>query len=136
MNIDAPQRIAKISREAGIEKLIHFSCLNASPNPQKIYLKGGSKFLKTKVIFVKKIFFYSNMNIIKNLKKKYEGELAVRSEFPEAVIIRPSVMFGEDDRFLYYYLNGKRRTPFTIPLWRRGEKTIKIPVHVSFFCIT
>jgi hypothetical protein len=45
---------------------------------QPIIIKTGSKFLKS----------------------KYYGELAVKEEFPEAIIIRPSVIYGQEDRFL------------------------------------
>lgn len=41
-------------------------------------MKGGSKFLKS----------------------KWEGEEAVREEFPDAIIFRPSDIFGQEDRFL------------------------------------
>lgn len=49
VHIEGAKRLAKISRESGVERFIHFSALNASPNPQRIVSSSGSKFLKTKV---------------------------------------------------------------------------------------
>lgn len=106
VNVNAARFIARAARECRVDRLIHFSSLNASPNPQKIYFKP-SKFLIT----------------------KYEGELAVKEEFNNAVIIRPSNIYGESDRFLYYYTNELRRGLSSIPLWNKGESTIKMPVH-------
>lgn len=34
------------------------------------------------------------------LRTKYYGEQAVREEFPEAVILRPSIVYGMEDRWL------------------------------------
>ena len=62
------------------------------------------------------------------------GEEAVREEFNDAVIVRPSNIYGETDRFLFYYCNDFRRGLTSIPLWKKGEMTIKMPVHVSFRC--
>lgn len=50
VHVEGPRLIAKIARECNVEKFIHFSCLNASPNPQKIYFKP-SQFLISKVYF-------------------------------------------------------------------------------------
>lgn len=107
VHVEGPRLIARIARECGVEKLIHFSALNASPNPQKIFQQ--SKFLTS----------------------KYEGEQAVKEEFEDAVIIRPSEIYGESDRFLFYYASDFRRGLRFIPLWRKGEMTIKMPVHQS-----
>lgn len=49
VHVEGAQRIARIARESGVEKLVHFSSLNASPTPQHIYSKAGSKFLRSKV---------------------------------------------------------------------------------------
>lgn len=107
-HVEGPRLIAKMAKECGVQKLIHFSSLNASPNPQTIFKQ--SEFLKS----------------------KYEGELAVRSEFEEAVVVRPSNIYGESDRFLFYYTQDSRRNfDFSIPLWKKGEMTIKMPVHQS-----
>ncbi|KAK7478624.1 hypothetical protein BaRGS_00030156 [Batillaria attramentaria] len=107
VHIEGARRIARLARESGVEKLIHFSSLNASQKPQPIYTKLGSKFLRT----------------------KWEGELAVRQEFPEAIIFRPADIYGSEDRFLRYY--ARRRAHGTVPLWKKGEATIKQPVFVS-----
>lgn len=103
----------RISREAGVKRLIHFSALNASPNPVPHVYKAGSQFLKS----------------------KYFGELAVLKEFPEATIIRPADIYGFGDHFIYYYSHiWRRRTLFFfgpargMVLWRKGEDTIKQPV--------
>ncbi|PVD33464.1 hypothetical protein C0Q70_04720 [Pomacea canaliculata] len=110
VHVEGAQRIARIARESGVEKLVHFSSLNASPTPQHIYSKAGSKFLRS----------------------KYEGELAVREEFPGAIIFRPADIYGSEDTFLRYYANFWRRARSTsIPLWKKGEATIKQPVFVG-----
>lgn len=46
------------------------------------------------------------------------------------MIIRPANIYGECDKFLFYYVNELRRGLTSIPLWRKGEMTIKMPVHV------
>lgn len=96
-------------REVGVEKLIHVSALNASANPEPLVISGGSKYLAS----------------------KYRGELAVREEFPDATIIRPADIYGQEDRFLRYYASVWRRQFRSMPLWHKGERTIKQPVAVS-----
>lgn len=108
VHVKGARRIARLARESGVEKLIHFSSLNVSPNPQVIWDKKGSKFLRS----------------------KFEGELAVREEFPDATIFRPADIFGSEDRFLRYYSNFWRRAHGTVPLWKKGDATIKQPVFV------
>ena len=110
VHVEGARRIARAAKEMGVEKLIHISSLNASPNPQAVLKRDGSDFLKS----------------------KYDGELAVREEFPEAVIIRPADMFGGNDTFIDLYVNPwRRRMGYKIPLWHKGESTIKQPVYVS-----
>ncbi len=110
VHVNGPRLIARIARECNVQKLIHFSALNASPDPPKIYFKP-SQFLIS----------------------KYKGEQAVREEFSDAVIIRPSNIYGESDRFLFYYTKDLRRNFNSISLWKKGEMTIKMPVSVSLF---
>jgi len=109
VNVDGARRIARVCREAGVDRLIHVSSLNATPNPKGHMLKDGSNWLRS----------------------KYLGECAVREEFPDATIIRPSVIYGSEDRFLRYYAHIWRRQFRSMPLWQKGEKTIKQPVYVS-----
>jgi hypothetical protein len=54
----------------------------------------------------------------------------VNEEFPNAVIIRPSIIYGEMDKFLASYANQLRFLFNSIALWNKGEKTVKMPVHV------
>ncbi|KAJ7423129.1 NADH dehydrogenase [ubiquinone] 1 alpha subcomplex subunit 9, mitochondrial [Willisornis vidua] len=97
--INIPQSIAQISREAGVETLIHISHLNAN-------MKSPSKYLRTKAV----------------------GEKVVREEFPNAIILKPSEMFGREDRFLNHYAN--MRWFGGVPLIALGKKTVKQPVYV------
>jgi len=50
--VEGAQRLARIARESGVEKFIHVSHLNAQPHPLSKYVKGGSKYLKSKVCYV------------------------------------------------------------------------------------
>lgn len=107
IRLDSPA--CRAAREMGVERLIHLSAMNASPNPEPKILPTGSRFLKS----------------------KYYGELAVMEEFPNATIIRPADMYGEADNFLWYYQHLWRRIGNTVPLWKKGEHTIKAPVYAG-----
>uniref|UniRef100_UPI0025AEB8EB NADH dehydrogenase [ubiquinone] 1 alpha subcomplex subunit 9, mitochondrial n=1 Tax=Doryrhamphus excisus TaxID=161450 RepID=UPI0025AEB8EB len=98
--VSIPQQIAKATREAGITKFIHMSHLNAD-------IRSSSKYLRNKAV----------------------GENAVRDEFPDAIIMKPSEMFGREDRFFNYYAN-MRWFGSAIPLIDLGKKTVKQPIHV------
>uniref|UniRef100_A0A1I8G6T8 NADH dehydrogenase [ubiquinone] 1 alpha subcomplex subunit 9, mitochondrial n=1 Tax=Macrostomum lignano TaxID=282301 RepID=A0A1I8G6T8_9PLAT len=89
VNYLGAQRIARLAKESGVEKLLHFSSLNACPNPAGHVLPEGSEFLRT----------------------KFKGEMAVREEFPEAIVFRPADMFGQLDHFLTLYARPYRRVP-------------------------
>lgn len=103
----------RISREAGVERLIHLSALNASPNPVPHVFKEGSTFLKT----------------------KYLGEQAVLNEFPNATVIRPADIYGFHDCFIYYFSHFWRRRVLLLqkglPLYKKGEHTIKQPIYAG-----
>ncbi|XP_017392102.1 NADH dehydrogenase [ubiquinone] 1 alpha subcomplex subunit 9, mitochondrial [Cebus imitator] len=98
--VKIPQAIAQVSKEAGVGKFIHVSHLNAD-------VKSSSKYLRNKAV----------------------GETVVREAFPEAVIIKPSDIFGREDRFLNHFSNIRRF--IGIPLVSLGWKTVKQPVYVS-----
>ncbi|KAL0123306.1 hypothetical protein PUN28_005683 [Cardiocondyla obscurior] len=108
VHVEGARRLARLCKEANVEHFIHMSALNLGDNIESHILDGGSQFLRT----------------------KWEGEKAVREEFPEATIIRPSDIWGQEDRFLRV-INGTMRQNFgTLPLWEKGEKTEKQPVAV------
>jgi len=109
VNVTGPQRIARICKEAGVERLVHMSHINARENPESAFLKGGSTFLKT----------------------KWEGEMAVKSEFPEATIFRCADVYGHGDSFINYWMSRWRKAGRAVPLWGKGEMTAKQPVHLS-----
>lgn len=69
-NINVPQKLAREARKRGIKKFIHFSAIGADPKSSSL-----------------------------DLMTKYHGELAVRDEFPEAIIMRPGTVVGFDDYF-------------------------------------
>lgn len=109
VHVTGAQKIAEAATKAGVKRLIHVSALNATEKPIGHVLKEGSKFLAS----------------------KWRGEQAVLDAFPCATIIRPSDVYGQEDRFLRYYIHNWRRQLHYMPLWENGEKTIKQPLFVS-----
>lgn len=110
VHVEGAQRLARISRQMGVERFIHFSALNASHKPQEYYVKGGSRFLKSKAA----------------------GEDAVRSEFSNAVVVRPAAIYSWWDRFHMSYLHFQRdfRT-IGSSVYKRGKDTYKMPVYMA-----
>ncbi|KRZ34555.1 NADH dehydrogenase [ubiquinone] 1 alpha subcomplex subunit 9, mitochondrial [Trichinella pseudospiralis] len=110
LHVDCARRIARICREMGVKQLVHFSAMNANLEPKEIYIPGGSNYLKSKAL----------------------GEIAVREEFPNAIIIRPGEVHCFADRFINLYLSALRRSiADEIALYAFGETTFKAPVYVS-----
>jgi len=109
VNIIGPQRIARLCKEAGVERLVHMSHINARERPEVAFLPGGSRFLAT----------------------KYQGELAVQAEFPEVTIFRCSDVYGQGDHFLNYYFSSFRKDRYNLSLYGKGELTVKQPIHHS-----
>nr|XP_033337913.1 NADH dehydrogenase [ubiquinone] 1 alpha subcomplex subunit 9, mitochondrial-like [Megalopta genalis] len=109
VHVVGARTIAKLAKICGVEHLIHVSCLNATSNPTPLMLETGSEILKC----------------------KWEGECAVREEFPTATIVRPASVYGQGDQFIRHYMHPMRRFGMNIPLWEEGQKTEKQPVHVS-----
>jgi uncharacterized protein YbjT (DUF2867 family) len=91
--------VAEAARSAGAG-LTHVSALGADP-------KGEASYAKTKA----------------------RGELAVLETVPEAVIYRPSIMFGPEDGFFNRFANMARYSP-VLPLIG-GGKTKFQPVYVG-----
>ncbi|KAF8570629.1 hypothetical protein P879_04118 [Paragonimus westermani] len=112
VHTDGAARIARISKEMDVARLVHVSALCQNPNPPS-FVRGPSRFMKSKAA----------------------GEQEVLRERPDAIIFRPADMWGECDRFLCYYAAKPRRFGVSrvvdVPLWGRGQKTIKQPVYIG-----
>jgi len=63
------------------------------------------------------------------LASKAAGEAAVRAAYKQAVIFRPSVIFGPEDKFFNRFANWARFTPW-LPLVRHGATQFQ-PVYVG-----
>ena len=99
VQIDAPARIARIAAATGVTSLVHISAIGADP-------EGGSLYAQS----------------------KGEGEKAVLAAFPSAMILRPSVIFGSEDRFFNRFGSMARLSP-VLPVV--GGNTLFQPVHVD-----
>lgn len=96
---DGAERIARLSAEAGVEKLVHVSALSADIN-------SDSNYART----------------------KGEGEAAVVAHFPDATILRPSIIFGPEDDFFNRFATMAK---FTLVLPVVGAETMFQPVYVD-----
>src|SRR5260370_25327347 len=63
------------------------------------------------------------------MRKGGEGEVAVGGGFPDAIVVRPAVMFGPDDAFLTPILALLRKLP-VFPMFGRGLTRLQ-PVYVG-----
>lgn len=93
-------RIAKAAKAAGITSFIQMSALGAAPDSPALYARS-----------------------------KAAGEAAVRAEVPEAIVVRPSVIFGPEDSFFNRFASIMRITPL-LPLIGGGEQKFQ-PVYVG-----
>jgi NADH dehydrogenase len=100
VHVESAQRVAAQAHRAGLERLIHISGIGADAASQSRYIR-----------------------------KRGEGELAVRAAFVEALLIRPAVMFGPDDAFLTTILRLLRQLPI-YPMFGRGLTRLQ-PAYVE-----
>ncbi len=68
---EAPGTIARLAQAAGVTALVHVSAIGADAASPTAYARG-----------------------------KALGEERVRAAFPKATILRPSIVFGQDDQFI------------------------------------
>lgn len=103
-NFDAVQhegaeRIARIATELGVSRLVHLSAIGADSSSETLY--GTSKGL---------------------------GEEGILQHFPDATILRPSVVFGPEDEFFNRFAGMCRFGP-VLPVIGAGTKFQ--PVYVD-----
>ncbi len=96
---EGPARIARLAVEAGISTLVHISSIGAN-------LDSASTYSRTKA----------------------HGENGILEYLPNAVILRPSVIFGAEDQFFNRFAAMSKLSPF-IPLI--GADTRFQPVYVD-----
>jgi uncharacterized protein YbjT (DUF2867 family) len=100
VHVEAAGRIAELARRAGLERLVQVSGIGADPQSKSPYIR-----------------------------KRGEGEQAVRAAFAAATLIRPAVMFSADDAFLTTILRLLRRLP-AYPMFGRGQTKLQ-PAHAD-----
>jgi NADH dehydrogenase (ubiquinone) 1 alpha subcomplex subunit 9 len=82
VNITAPQTIARLCKEAGVKRLVHMSHINAREEPEKAFLPGGSRFLKTKFMGELAVRFYELVLIVLTNLSKGEIRIPRGNHFP------------------------------------------------------
>lgn len=99
IHTELPRAIAKACREEKIGRLVHLSALGCDQSESK----------------------YG--------KSKYNGEMALAENFPKAVILRPSIVFGADDNFFNLFARLSVLLP-CLPLIGGGVTKFQ-PVYVG-----
>ena len=100
VHLRGARAVAKAARQAGVAHLVHVSAIGADPGCGAAY--GRSKAA---------------------------GEAAVLEEFPDAVILRPSIVFGPEDEFFNRFAAMARTAPL-LPLIGGGRTRFQ-PVYVG-----
>lgn len=97
---DGAGNAAKAAKAAGVRDFIQISAMGASHDAASAYARS-----------------------------KAAGEDAVREAMPDAIILRPSVVFGPEDGFINRFASLARMTPFMVPVMRSETKFQ--PVYVA-----
>lgn len=97
---EGARAVARTAREAGARRLLHISAIGASAASPSRYAQS-----------------------------KAAGEAAVLEEFPDAIILRPSVVFGPEDDFFNRFASMARISP-VLPLIGGGQTRFQ-PVFVG-----
>jgi uncharacterized protein YbjT (DUF2867 family) len=100
IHVESAERVAAQAQRCGVKRLIHVSGIGANARSQSLYIR-----------------------------KRGEGELAVRKAFADAILIRPAVMFGPNDAFLTAILKLLNRLP-VFPMFGNGQMRLQ-PVYVE-----
>jgi len=100
VHAEAAGRIARLARELGVRRLVHVSAIGADPQSASAYCRS-----------------------------KAGGEFAVRRWFPDATILRPSIVFGPGDGFFNRFARMAQLAP-ALPLIGGGRTRFQ-PVYVG-----
>lgn len=100
MHVDVSRIIAEACAAAGVNRLVQMSALGVSPESESDYART-----------------------------KAAAEMAVREAKPDAVIVRPSVVFGAGDDFLNKFAQMAQFSP-ALPLIGGGQMKFQ-PVYVG-----
>jgi NADH dehydrogenase len=92
---EGARQVAEAARAAGARALVHVSAIGADPDSPSLYARS-----------------------------KAAGEAAVRQVFPEAIILRPSVVFGPEDDFFNRFAKLARIAP-VLPLIGGGNTRLE-----------
>jgi uncharacterized protein YbjT (DUF2867 family) len=95
VHVEAAARIARAARRAGTKRFVHLSGIGADAGSPSPYIRSRG-----------------------------EGEAAVQTAFPGAVIIRAAVMFAPDDAFLTTILRLLRSLP-AYPMFGDGRTRLQ-----------
>jgi len=98
INVNAAHLLAKTSMDLGVDRFIQVSSLTAHPDAM-------TEFDRT----------------------KWHGEQVVKEYYPEATILRPSLIYGCNDRFMYRMADIWKKWWFKTP-WVMGPDTVVNPV--------
>jgi NADH dehydrogenase len=99
LHVTVPTLIAKACTKKKVKRLVHISAIGANA-------KSESKYAKTKA----------------------KGEKKILDNFPKATIVRPSILFGEEDKFFNRFATMAKFSPF-LPLIGGGHNKVQ-PVYV------
>ena len=66
---------------------------------EKIHLRPGKSFNSLVNGIILFLFFCNGVIFVSQAR----GEKAVREEFPDAIILRPSDIYGHEDKYFNYY---------------------------------
>jgi len=100
VHVEAAGTIARAARQAGTRRFVHISGIGANPASPSAYIRSRG-----------------------------EGEAAVQTAFPGAVIVRPAVMFAVGDAFLSTLLRLLRSLP-AYPMFGDGRTRLQ-PVYAD-----
>lgn len=100
LHVDGPARIAAHAQASGVKRLVHVSALGADPHAPSAYARS-----------------------------KAAGEAALRERFADAIILRPSILFGPEDRFFNRFAAMARISP-VLPLIGGGHTRLQ-PLFVG-----